>query len=105
MKSFFEPRVVAVVGASRERGKIGSEILHNLIVDGFRGTIVPVHPTAREIAGLPACQRLLDIPGTVDLAMIVVPAAHVPAAVDDCIQKQVPAICIISAGFSECGED
>lgn len=105
MKSFFEPRVVAVVGASRERGKIGSEILHNLIVDGFTGTIVPVHPTAREIAGLPACQRLLDIPGTVDLAMIVVPAAHVSAAVDDCIQKQVPAICIISAGFSECGED
>ena len=105
MKSFFEPRVVAVVGASRERGKIGSEILHNLIANGFAGTIVPVHPTAREVAQLAAYPRVLDIPGAVDLAVMVVPAASVPAAVDDCIRKKVPAICIISAGFSECSEE
>lgn len=51
MKAFFEPRVVAVVGASRQRGKIGSEILHNLVTAGFTGTIVPVHPTASAIEG------------------------------------------------------
>ena len=51
MRPFFEPRVVAVVGASRERGKIGSEILHNLVTAGFAGTLVPVHPTAQEIGG------------------------------------------------------
>jgi acetate---CoA ligase (ADP-forming) len=101
MTPFFAPRVVAVVGANRERGKIGSEILHNLIAAGFTGSIVPVHPTAAEIEGLTAYARVSDIPGPVDLAMIVVPAAHVLAAVDDCISKNVPAICVISAGFGE----
>jgi len=92
MRSFFEPRVVAVVGASRTRGKIGSEILNNLVVAGFTGTIVPVHPAAAEIGGLPAYRRVTDIPGAVDLAMIVVPAEDVLAAVDDCISKSVPAM-------------
>ena len=102
MKAFFEPRVVAVVGANRERGKIGSEILHNLLAAGFTGSIVPVHPTAAELEGLTAYRRVVDIPGPVDLAVIVVPAAQVLQAVDDCIAKKVRAICVISAGFSEC---
>ncbi len=102
MKAFFAPRVVAVVGANRERGRIGSEILHNLVAAGFTGRVVPVHPTAAEIDGLPAYPRVGDIPDPVDLAMIVVPAAQVLAAVDDCIASNVPAICVISAGFSEC---
>ena len=105
MKAFFEPRVVAVVGANRERGKIGSEILRNLVADGFTGTIVPVHPQAAAIEGLKAYPRVADIPGPVDLAIVVVPSAHVLAAVDDCISKQVRAICVISAGFSECGAE
>ncbi len=102
MKAFFEPRVVAVVGANRERGKIGSEILHNIVAGGFTGTVVPVHPTAAVVDGLTAYPRVIDIPGTVDLAVIVVPAERVLAAVDDCIAKNVPAICVISAGFGEC---
>ena len=102
MKPFFEPRVVAVIGANRERGKIGSEILHNLVAGGFTGSIVPVHPTAPEIEGLTAYPRVLDITGPVDLAVVVVPAAYVLQAVDDCISKNVRAICVISAGFSEC---
>ncbi|MDQ3212984.1 MAG: GNAT family N-acetyltransferase [Acidobacteriota bacterium] len=105
MKPFFEPRVVAVVGANRERGKLGSEILHNLVTAGFNGTIVPVHPSAEEIQGLTAYPRVLDIPQPVDLAVVIVPAAHVIQAVDDCISKNVPAICVISAGFSECGAE
>ncbi|HET9384794.1 MAG TPA: GNAT family N-acetyltransferase [Gemmatimonadales bacterium] len=102
MRAFFQPHVVAVIGANRRRGKIGSEILNNLIAAGFTGTVVPVHPTAGTIAGLTAYARVTDIPGVVDLAMIVVPAGEVLAAVDDCITKHVPAICVISAGFSEC---
>jgi acetyl coenzyme A synthetase (ADP forming)-like protein len=101
MRAFFEPQVVAVVGANRQRGKIGAEVLNNLIAAGFTGTIVPVHPTAETIAGLTAYRRVTDVPGAIDLAMIVVPAAEVLAAVDDCIAKQVRAICVISAGFSE----
>ncbi len=105
MRAFFEPQVVAVIGASRTRGKIGSEILNNLLAAGFMGTVVPVHPTAREVAGLTAYPRVTDIPFAIDLAMIVVPADQVLAAVDDCITKHVRALCIISAGFSECGAD
>jgi acyl-CoA synthetase (NDP forming) len=53
MKLLFEPRVVAVLGASRERGKIGAEILFNLVSNGFQGTVVPINPNAGEILGLP----------------------------------------------------
>jgi acetyl coenzyme A synthetase (ADP forming)-like protein len=105
MRYFFEPRTVAVVGANRERGKIGSEILHNLTEAGFSGTVVPVHPTAQEIAGRRAYARVSEIPGPVDLAVVVVPAEQVLEAVDDCIGKNVRAICVISAGFSESGKE
>ncbi len=105
LASFFRPRVVAVIGASRERNKIGSEILHNLLHTGFAGTIVPVHPVASELLGLKAYPRMMDIPLDVDLAIVTVPAARVEAVVDDCLEKRVPAICIITAGFAECGEE
>ncbi|HET7699004.1 MAG TPA: GNAT family N-acetyltransferase [Vicinamibacterales bacterium] len=105
MRAFFEPQVVAVIGANRQRGRIGSEILNNLVEAGFTGTIVPVHPTAEEIAGRRAYPRVTDIPGPVDLAIVVVPAGRVLDTVDDCIAKSVRAICVISAGFSECGTE
>ena len=102
---FFEPACVAVVGASRERNKIGSEVLHNLVATGFTGAVVPIHPSAEFIQGLKAYPLLVHVPFAVDLAIIVVPAELVPAAVDDCLAKQVPAICIISAGFGECSSE
>ena len=105
MRAFFAPQVVAVIGANRTRGKIGSEILHNLIAADFAGTIVPVHPDAGEIGGRPAYPRITDVPGPVDLAVVVVPAAHVLETVDACIAKGVRAICVISAGFSECNAE
>jgi succinyl-CoA synthetase alpha subunit/GNAT superfamily N-acetyltransferase len=105
MKHFFEPRHVAVVGANRGRGKIGAEILHNLLANGFTGSVVPVHPTAAEIQGLRAYARVSDIPGPIDLAVVAVPAAHVLDAVDDCLAKGVRGICVISAGFGEAGPD
>jgi acetyl coenzyme A synthetase (ADP forming)-like protein len=102
---FFAPRAIAVVGASRERNKIGSEILHNLLMTNFAGTLVAVHPTASEIFGLKAYPRVTDVPIDLDLAVIVVPADCVDAVVDDCIAKKVRAICIISAGFGECSDE
>jgi acetate---CoA ligase (ADP-forming) len=105
MKTFFEPRSVAVVGANRERGKIGAEILHNIIACGFTGSVVPVHPTAGEIQGLRAYPRVSEILGQVDLAVVAVPAIHVLDAVEDCLTKGVRGICVISAGFGEAGAD
>ena len=83
LRAFFEPRVVAVIGANRRRGKIGAEIFNNLISTDFTATVIPVHPTAAQIAGVKAYPRVVDIPHRVDLAIVVVPAEHVLAAVDD----------------------
>lgn len=104
MKAFFEPRSVAVVGADRTRGRIGAEILHNLCAGGFAGPIYPINPNATEIQALPAYPRVTDVPGEVDLAVIVVPAARVEAVVDDCLAKGVKALVVISAGFGETGK-
>jgi acetyl coenzyme A synthetase (ADP forming)-like protein len=104
MKAFFEPRSVAVIGADRTRGRIGAEILHNLRATGFPGPIYPVNPHATQIQTLQAYPRVTEVPGEVDLAVIVVPAAQVDRVVDDCLAKGVKALVVISAGFSETGE-
>ena len=105
LKNLFLPDSIAVVGANRERHRIGSEILHNLIATGFTGRLSPVHPTEPVIQGLRAYPRVTAIPWDVQLAVIAVPAAAVEAVVDDCLAKSVGAIVIISAGFSETGEE
>ena len=104
MQRLFEPDVVAVIGASRERGKIGAEIFHNLH-EVFRGTLVPINPHATEIEGVPCHARLSDVPGPVDLAVISVPSDRVEAAIDDCAAKGVAGIVVITAGFSETGDE
>lgn len=105
MARLFEPRSVAVIGASRERGKIGAEILHNLVSAGFRGPIYPINRSAAEIEGVRCYARLADVPESVDLAIVSVPAAAVPAAIDDCAAKGVQGVVVITAGFSETGEE
>jgi acetyl coenzyme A synthetase (ADP forming)-like protein len=105
LQGFFEPRVIAVVGANREAGHIGSEIFRNLRESGFTGTLVPVNPAGGSVAGVPAYPRVTEIPGPVDLAVIVVPAARVLGVVDDCVAKNVKALVVISAGFAECGAE
>jgi acetyl coenzyme A synthetase (ADP forming)-like protein len=104
MQRLFEPSVVAVVGASRERGKIGAEIFHNLH-GTFRGRVVPVNRRPGEILGEPSYLRVQDVPGPVDLAVIAVPAVGVEAAIDDCAAKGVRAVVVITAGFSETGAE
>ena len=103
MKSFFEPRAAVVIGASRQRGKIGSEILHNLVAGEFTGRLFAVHPSAAAIDGVAAFPRVVEIPEPVDLAVICVPCAQVSAVVDDCIAKGVRALVVITAGFGETG--
>ena len=104
IRPFFEPSSIAVVGANRQAGHIGSEILRNLRESGFRGTLTPVHPHADIVGGLQAYPTVRDIPGDVDLAVIVVPAINVNDVIDDCLAKGVKAIVVISAGFGEAGE-
>jgi acetyl coenzyme A synthetase (ADP forming)-like protein len=103
LTAFFRPRVVAVVGAGRRRGRIGAEIFHNLVAGGFRGRVVPVNVSGGEVEGVPSVARVTAIDGDVSLAVIAVPCDQVSAVVDDCIAKGVKALLIISAGFGETG--
>ena len=103
LKLFFEPRGVAVIGASRQRGTIGGEILHNLLSYGFKGPVYPVNPSATVIENVPVFASVEDVPGPVDLAVIVVPAAAVVEVASACARKGVKALVVISAGFSETG--
>src|SRR5689334_15768724 len=102
---FFQPCAVAVIGASRQRGTIGGEIFHNLLSYGFNGPVYPVNPTATSIENVKAYPSVEVVPGPVDLAVIVVPAAKVVRVTSECARKGVKALVVISAGFSETGEE
>jgi acetyl coenzyme A synthetase (ADP forming)-like protein len=92
-----------VVGASREPGKLGYEILKNIIDAGYEGGIYPINPKADEMMGLKCYPSVKDIPGKVDLAVIVVPGKFVPSVISDCGSKNVRAAVVISGGFGETG--
>jgi acetate---CoA ligase (ADP-forming) len=97
------PRSIAVVGASRTRGTIGGEVFHNLLATGFAGPVYPVNPKAPVVQSVPAYRDVTDIPGPVDLAVIVVPFAQVLDTARACAVKGVRALVVISAGFGETG--
>ena len=105
LQSVFRPRSVAVIGASRDRGTIGGEIFHNLILRGFQGPVYPVNPRARVVQSVLAYPDVESIPEPVELAVIVVPAPHVLAVLEACGRKGVKAAIVISAGFKETGEE
>src|ERR1044071_1229305 len=105
LKLFFEPRAVAVIGASRRRGTIGGEIFHNLLSFGFNGPVYPVNPSATSIENIQCYPSIEAVAGAVDLAVIVVPAAKVLEVATACARKGVKALVVISAGFSETGND
>jgi acetyl coenzyme A synthetase (ADP forming)-like protein len=104
IRPFFEPRSVAVIGASRSPTKIGGQILRNLRRTGFRGALYAVNPCAEEIEGVKGFSSVTAVPGVVDLAIICVPAAAVPEVVDECLSKGIKALVVITAGFGETGE-
>lgn len=102
---FFNPRSVAVVGASAVPGKMGYILMDNIIRGGYKGKIYAVNPKGGEILGYQAFLSIKDIPDPVDLAVIVIPAVAIPDAVDQCGEKGVKALLIISAGFREAGPE
>ena len=99
------PASVAVVGASPRPDAVGHRFLRHLLVGGFTGPLYAVHPTATEILGVPAHPSVGEIPGDVDLAIIVVPAEHVLDVVDECAAKGVRTVLVASAGFAESGAE
>lgn len=95
MKSLFEPQSIALIGASKTPGKVGQIIWSKL--KRYSGTIYPVNPKLKY-------KKIQDIAGTVDLAVITVPAPAVPSLIDDCVAKKVKAVIVISSGFAELGD-
>jgi acetyl coenzyme A synthetase (ADP forming)-like protein len=102
---FFQPRGIAVVGANRRPGTIGWQIVDNLLRHGFEGAIFPVNPAARAIHSIPSWRSVREVPGDVDLALIVVPKHWVLDVVEDCAARGIRNVVVISAGFRETGPE
>ncbi|UCC69864.1 MAG: acetate--CoA ligase family protein [Armatimonadota bacterium] len=105
LQKFFEPSSVAVIGASTRPGKVGHDILRNMLSSGFEGAVYPVNPRAAEILGVKCYPSVSEINGPVDLAVVVVPAPVVVPVVEECGAKGVEAAVVISAGFKEAGPE
>lgn len=103
LESLFEPKSIAVVGASRTPGKVGHDVVENLQASGYQGTILPINPKAKEIRGIPCHPDLRSAPGTPDLVLIAVPAVHVLGAVEQAVRAGAGAVAVLSAGFKEMG--
>jgi len=99
----FYPQSVAVIGASNKEGKIGNAIMKNLINFGFKGKIHPVNVKEEKILGIKAYKSVLEIPENVDVAVISIPGKFVPQTLEECGQKGVKGVVVISAGFKEAG--
>jgi acyl-CoA synthetase (NDP forming) len=95
------PRSIAVIGASPDRDIIRGRLLHIMRLRGFDGPIYPVTRSHAEVDGLPAYRSIGDVPGPVDLAIVVIPAAAVPEALAECGARGVRAAIVISSGFGE----
>jgi acetate---CoA ligase (ADP-forming) len=105
LRRFLQPRSVAVIGASRTRGTPGGEVFHNLLAGAFVGPVYPVNPVADVVQSVRAYPSIADVPDTVDLAVIAVPGQHVVEVAEQCAQKGVSALVVLSAGFAEAGDD
>ena len=105
LEAIFKPQSVAVIGASTIPGKLGHDILANLIRAGFEGPIYPVNPKAEEILALPAFKQISDTPSPPELAVIVIPARAVPHTLEQCGQAGVKAAIVITGGFAEAGPE
>ena len=101
--AFFSPKSVAVIGASRQRGTISGELLHNILSYEFNGPVYPVNRSSPVVQSIVSYPSVEDVPGEVDLAVIVVPAAFVLEVAKECARKGVRALVVITAGFAEAG--
>ncbi len=101
LEGFFQPKSVALIGASAKPGKLGYTVLANMIAAGFPGKIYPINPKATEISGYKAYPSIRDVPEVPDLAVIVIPAPYVAEALHEIGEKGTKSVVVISAGFRE----
>lgn len=105
LEKLFYPKSLAVIGASDKEGKLGYNVLRNLINHEYNGKIYPVNPKYDEIQGLEAFESVSEIEGNVDAAVSIVPAFSTPDVVEECFKKGIKFVSVQSAGFGESGEE
>ncbi|MDH3330517.1 MAG: CoA-binding protein, partial [Desulfobulbaceae bacterium] len=105
LEKLFTPTSVAVVGASRTPGKVGHDILANLVAGGFEGEIIPVNSAGGELFNLRVYENLTDYRGVIDQVIIAVPGKYVLEIAKQAVSKKAGSIIVISAGFREIGEE
>ena len=101
-QAVFNPRRIALIGASSKSGKLGNLLMRNL--DGYDGKLFPVHPGEKEILGRQAYPSVREVPEPIDLALVAVPTDRVLAAIEDCAQAGTTAAVILTGGFAEAGD-
>src|SRR6056297_4173544 len=105
IESFFTPKKVAVIGASRDPHKLGYGVIRNLLKYKFKGEIFPVNKNASEIQDIPCYSSIEELPDGVDLAVVVLPASVVPKIIEQCGSKGIKNAIVVSGGFSETGKE
>ena len=105
LQSLLQPHSIAVIGASRRQATIGNRLFHNLLKQEFKGVAYPVNPNAEAVASVKTAPSVLDISGGVDLAIVIIPADEVNQVIEQCGQKGVGSVVVISAGFGEIGAE
>src|SRR5512136_191726 len=103
LRPIFSPKVIAVIGASRNPTKVGYEILQNILVNGYSGKVIPINPETPQIIGLKTQPSVLAVKEDIDLVIIAVPAEFVPKVMTECAKKKVKGVIVISSGFAEVG--
>ncbi|HEX6288580.1 MAG TPA: acetate--CoA ligase family protein [Herpetosiphonaceae bacterium] len=103
LEAIFAPRSIAVVGASPDARKLGHTVLRNIVENKFPGALYPIHPTADEVLGQTVYPSISALPETPDLAVLVVPPQAVLGVAEECGQKGVKGLIVITAGFREVG--
>ena len=105
IETFFNPRSVAVIGASRRQDTIGQALVRHLVLGDYTGRVYVVNDRATSVSGMPAHATVSEIPDDVDVAIVAVPADSVQDVVLDCANKGVHGLVVISSGFAETGEE
>ncbi len=105
LRALLQPACIAVVGAGRQRGSVGREILRNIVTGGFAGMVYPVNARGGSVEGLRCRTSPADLPAGVDLAVIAVPAQDVAAVAEQCGRRGVHALAVVSAGLGDSGAD
>ncbi len=105
LDSFFNPKSIAIIGASRTPGKVGYDILKNSVQYGYQGAVYPINPGAAEILGVKCYPSIFDVSDKIDLAVVVVPSKNVLEVIEQCGKKGIDSAIIITAGFRESGSE